>query len=73
MVGQYLLTYGFLYVSAVEGSVISSSRILIAAFLGPFLASDPSLTLSGWVGALLIFAANIALAVHKPRPLLDNK
>ena len=73
VVGQYLLTYGFLYVSAVEGSVISSSRILIAAFLGSFLASDPSLTLSGWVGALLIFAANIALAVHKPRPLLDNK
>ena len=29
--GQYLLTYGFLYVTALEGSIISSSRILLAA------------------------------------------
>ena len=65
VLGQYLLTYGFLYVTAVEGAVISSSRILIAALLGPLLVADPALTFKGWLGALIIFAADIALAVRK--------
>ncbi len=71
VLGQYLLTFGFLYVTAVEGSIISSSRILLAAILGPILVADPSLTLSGWCGALLIFAANTSLALRKSkaRPL----
>jgi len=63
--GQYLLTYGFLYVTAVEGSIISSSRILMAALLGPLLVADPPLTLLGWAGAMLIFSANAALAARK--------
>ena len=65
VVGQYLLTYGFLYVTAVEGSVISSSRILIAALLGPLLVADPPLDWAGRLGALLIFGANVALALRK--------
>ena len=65
--GQYCLTYGYRYVSSVEGSVISSSRILMAALLGPFMAGDTPLSLIGWLGALLIFAANWALAVRKPK------
>lgn len=65
VLGQYLLTYGFLFVTAVEGSIISSSRILLAALLGPILVADPSLTVSGWGGALLIFGANGALAYRK--------
>ncbi len=65
VLGQYLITYGFLYVTAVEGSIISSSRILLAALLGPLLVADPSLTLSGWCGALLIFSANAVLALRK--------
>jgi len=65
VLGQYLLTYGFLYVTAVEGSIISSSRILMAALLGPLLVADPSLTISGWCGALLIFTANAVLALRK--------
>jgi drug/metabolite transporter (DMT)-like permease len=64
VLGQYLLTYGFLSVTAVEGSVISASRILIAALLGPLLVSDPPLTASGWIGALILFAANMALALR---------
>jgi len=63
--GQYLITYGFLYVTAVEGSIISSSRILLAALLGPILVADPALAVSGWCGALLIFSANTALALRK--------
>ncbi len=65
VLGQYLLTYGFLYVSAVEGSIISSSRILLAALLGPLLVADPALAISGWCGALLIFSANATLALRK--------
>jgi len=67
VLGQYLLTFGFLYVTAVEGSIISSSRILLAAILGPLLVADPALTFSGWCGALLIFAANTTLAMRKSR------
>lgn len=63
--GQYLLTYGFLFVTAVEGSIISSSRILLAALLGPLIAGDPSLELMGWSGAVLIFSANAVLAIRK--------
>ncbi len=62
--GQYLLTFGFLYVTAVEGSIISSSRILLAAILGPLLVNDAALSLAGWCGAVLIFAANVALALR---------
>ncbi|MGK5091694.1 DMT family transporter [Deltaproteobacteria bacterium TL4] len=60
--GQYLLTLGLKYISAVESSIISSTRILLAAFLGPLIASDPALTLTGWMGALLIFGANVYVA-----------
>lgn len=65
VVGQYLLTLGFRYVTAVEGSIVSSARILMAALLGPYLAADPPLTISGWVGAIMIFGANVYLAVRR--------
>jgi len=65
VLGQYLMTYGFRFVTAVEGSVISSSRILLAALLGPLLAADPPLAFAGWCGAFLIFGANVALALRK--------
>ncbi len=65
VIGQYLLTVGFRYVTAVEGSVLSSTRILLAAVLGPFLAADPPLDPLGWLGALMIFGANISLAFRK--------
>jgi drug/metabolite transporter (DMT)-like permease len=65
--GQFLITLGFRYVTAVEGGVISSTRILLAALLGPFLAAEPSLGPTGWIGALLIFGANVVLTVRKGR------
>lgn len=65
--GQYLLTIGFKYVTATEGGIISSTRILIAATLGPYLAMDPKLTVSGWIGACLIFSANVYLTLRKAR------
>ncbi len=63
--GQYLLTYGFRYITAVEGGIISSTRILLAALLGPIIASDPALSLTGWIGAIIIFGANVYLALRK--------
>ena len=65
--GQYLLTIGFRYVTALEGGIISSSRILMAAVLGPWVAADPPLTAAGWIGALLIFISNIYLTYRKSR------
>ena len=58
--GGVLFLYG-------RGSIISSMRILLAALLGPFVAGDPALNSTGWVGALLLFGANAALAVRRRR------
>ena len=63
--GQFLITVGFRYVTAVEGGIISSTRILLAALLGPFLVSELPLTLSGWIGAFIIFSVNVSLALRK--------
>ena len=65
--GQYLLTIGFRYVTAVEGAILSSSRILMAAILGPWIALDPPLNVAGWIGAMLIFLANVFLALRKAK------
>ncbi|MCF8052891.1 MAG: DMT family transporter [Desulfobacterales bacterium] len=66
--GQFLLTLGFRYVTAVEGSIISSTRILLAALLGPFLAGEPFLGAAGWVGAVLLFCANVLLSLRRVQP-----
>jgi drug/metabolite transporter (DMT)-like permease len=63
--GQYCITFGYRYVTAVEGGIISSSRILLAAILGPFIAADPVLLLKGWFGAAIILGVDILLAVRK--------
>ncbi len=65
--GQYLITVGFKYVTAIEGGIISSTRILLAAMLGPFIVSDPALSLSGLLGAFLIFGGNIYLTLRKSK------
>ena len=67
LAGQYLVTIGFRYVTAVEGSIISTARLLLAAFLGPVLTSDPALAWSGWIGAILILAANIYFMTRKAK------
>ncbi len=67
IVGQYLLTIGFKYVTAIEGGIISSTRILLAAVLGPVIAMDPDLSASGWIGAFLIFSGNIFLTIRKAK------
>ena len=56
--------------TAVEGGIISSTRILLAALLGSFLVSEPALTVAGWLGALLIFGANVVLAARKTKNIV---
>ncbi len=67
IIGQYCITFGYRYVTAVEGGIIASSRILLAAALGPFIAGDPWLTSWGWLGAAIIFSVNAFLAWRKAR------
>jgi drug/metabolite transporter (DMT)-like permease len=66
--GQFLLTIGFRYVTAVDGSIISSMRIFLAALLGPFVAGELPLNAAGWIGAVLLFGANAVLAVRRVAP-----
>jgi len=66
--GQFLITIGFRYITAVEGSIISSTRILLAALLGPVMAGEGPLNTAGWIGALLLFGVNAALALRRPHP-----
>ena len=63
--GQFLLTLGFRYVTVVDGSIISSIRILLAALLGPIVVGELPLDATGWVGAMLLFGANALLAVRR--------
>jgi drug/metabolite transporter (DMT)-like permease len=63
--GQFLLTIGFRYVTVVDGSIISSMRILLAALLGPYVVGELPLNTAGWFGALLLFGANALLGVRR--------
>jgi len=71
--GQYMLTLGFKYVTAIEGGIISSTRILLAALLGPFIAMDPFLSPVGWTGAFLIFSGNVLLTLRKARQMNSER
>lgn len=62
LTGQVLLTYGFRLVSAVEGSILSSSRILIALVIS-MLFMHSELSYIAIAGALLLFIANAIIAV----------
>ncbi|WP_457553252.1 DMT family transporter [Desulfobacula sp.] len=70
--GQYLITAGFKYVTAIEGGIISSTRILLAAVLGPVIAMDPALSGAGWIGAFLIFGGNVFLTIRKAKGNTKN-
>lgn len=64
--GQYTLTHGFKYVKAVEGSLISESRIFVAALCGVlFLGEEFSLAMMG--GGILIFLGIVIVSVEWSR------
>ena len=59
--GQYTLTNGFKYVKAVQGSLISSSRIFVAAICGIMFLGEPfSLAILG--GGTLIFTGIVLVS-----------
>ena len=60
--GQYLLTISYSRMDATTGSIVSSARIPMALAAGTLFLSEP-FSLSGWLGAALIFASNLLLAL----------
>jgi drug/metabolite transporter (DMT)-like permease len=63
LVGQWVFTYGFAWVGAVEGSILSSTRILIALLFG-ITCFHESFTFAAGAGALLVLFSNISLALR---------
>lgn len=62
--GQVLLTFGFKYVTAIQGSILSSSRIVMALVFGMLLLSNEVGVYSA-LGAVAIFIANILVTLDK--------
>ncbi len=60
LAAQFFITHGYKYIDATKGSLVSSSRIVIAMALGVVLFSD-NITLQIILGAILIFGAQIGV------------
>jgi len=64
--GQICITYGYKYITARAGSLVSSSRILFAVVLGMLIFSE-DLTLRIAAGGSLILLSMVAVTLlHKP-------
>lgn len=62
--GQIALTWGFRYVEAVHGSILSATRVLFALLFGvTFLGEE--ITFNSGAGAFLVLGANVILAYRK--------
>jgi drug/metabolite transporter (DMT)-like permease len=61
VLGQIFITYGYKYISARDGSLISTSRILYAVILGTLVFSE-EITLRIAAGGLLIMLSIIAVS-----------
>lgn len=59
--GQLLITAGYRYINAAPGALVSSSRILFAAFLGVLFLQEP-FTLQIGLGGMLIFISLIGVS-----------
>ncbi|AFM11405.1 DMT family transporter [Turneriella parva] len=66
VIGQWVFTYGFAWVGAVEGSILSSTRILIALAFGLFYFNE-AFTYSAGLGAILVLASNVLLSLGHPK------
>ncbi len=75
LIAQILVTKGYKYIEASRGSIVSSSRILMAALLGVLIFSD-NITIQLIIGGVLIISSQIALLFDKIQfsdSLLKNK
>ncbi|MCK5779900.1 MAG: DMT family transporter [Psychrilyobacter sp.] len=61
--GQYTLTHGFKYVKAVEGSLISESRIFVSAICGVLFLGE-KFTYPMFIGGILIFTGIVVVSVE---------
>ena len=67
VVGQICITYGYKYITARAGSLVSSSRILYAVVLGMLIFSE-DLTMRIAAGGLLILLSIVAVTwLQKPK------
>jgi drug/metabolite transporter (DMT)-like permease len=67
VLGQIFITYGYKYISARAGSLISTSRIVYAVILGAFFFSE-EMTMRIAAGGLLIMLSIIAVSFfNKPK------
>ncbi len=64
LIAQIFVTKGYKYIEASRGSIVSSSRILMAALLGVFIFSD-NITIQLFIGGALILSSQIALLFDK--------
>jgi drug/metabolite transporter (DMT)-like permease len=62
--GQYTITKGYKYVSAVEGSVLSATRIFVASIIGILFLNEPN-NFTIFFGGTLIFLAILILNINK--------
>ena len=60
LIAQVLMNQGFKFCKAPEGSVILMSEVVFAGIAGVFIFSDP-LSLSFWVGTVLILGSGVGL------------
>ena len=58
--GQFTITHGYKYVNAVEGSIISSTRIFLATIIGTLFLGEV-VTICNLIGGVLIFFSIIQL------------
>ena len=66
VLGQVCITYGYKYINARAGSLVSTSRILYAVLLGMLIFSE-DLTLRITVGGILIFVSIVTVTwLQKP-------
>ena len=64
VLGQWVFTYGFAWVGAVEGSILSSTRILIALAFGVLWFGE-AFTGAAALGAGLVLFSNVLLSLRR--------
>ena len=66
LMAQIVITHGYKYIEATKGSIVSSSRIVMAGAMGVLFFSD-EITIQLLAGGVLILSAQIGLLFDKLR------
>lgn len=68
LLGQYFITYGYKFITALEGAIISSLRIVMVSILGIIFFKD-AFTTNLIIGATLIMTSIIIINSKRPKSL----